>query len=77
MPTGGAEYDKVFLICDSGDSANRKEVLLLKKLRSGDFMCSTCQVLLGWVIDMVNMTFYLPPHQDNRFKEILAEIPTS
>ena len=22
------------------------------------------------------MNFYLPPHQDNRFKEILAEIPT-
>ena len=31
--------------------------------------------LLEWVIDMVNMTLSLPPHQDNRFKEILAGIP--
>ena len=30
--------DKVFRPCESGDSDNRKDVLLLKKLRAGNFM---------------------------------------
>ena len=44
---------------------------------AGDFMWSTCQVLLGWIIDTVNMTLSLPPHWENRFKEILAGMPCS
>ena len=40
-------------------------------------MWSTFQVLLGWVIDTFNIKLSLPPHQENRFKEILAEITTS
>ena len=32
---------------------------------------------MGWVIDTVNITLSFPPHQENRFKKILAEIPTS
>ena len=39
--------DKVFRPCDSGNSANRKEVFSLKKLMSGDCTWSTYQVLLG------------------------------
>ena len=68
---------KVFRTCESGDSSNRKEVLSLKKLVSGDCTCSTSQVLLGWVINMVNMKLFLPPQRENRFKEILGGVPSS
>ena len=67
----------MFRLCDSGNLDIRKEVFPLKKIRSGGFTWSTCQVLLGWVIDTVNMNFSLPPNQDNRSKEILAHITTS
>ena len=40
-------------------------------------MWSTCPVLLGLVIDMVNITLYFLPNRDNRFKEILTGIPTN
>ena len=63
--------------CDSRDLSNCKEVFFLKKLSAGNCMWSTCQVLLGWVIDTVDMTFPFPPHQENRFKEILDVIPTN
>ena len=69
--------DKMFWPCDSRDSSNRKELLSLNKLLEGGCIWSTCQVLLGWVIDMVNITLSLPPRQENRFKEILAGIPCS
>ena len=68
---------KVFLPCNSVDSANSKELLLIKKLRKGGYLWSTCQVLLGWLIDMVNMIFSSTSHRENRFKEILSEITTS
>ena len=32
-------------------------------------------VLLGWVIDMVNIKLSLPPQRENRFKEIFSGIP--
>ena len=68
---------KVLRPCDSVDLANRKEDLSLKKLRAGDCMWLTCQVLLLGVIYMVNMMLSLPTHRKNSFKEILDEIPTS
>ena len=43
---------------------------------TGDCTCSTFRVLLGWVLDTVNMILSLPLHQENRFKEILAGIPS-
>ena len=69
--------EKVFQTCDSGESANRKEVLSLKKLKAEDCTWSTCQVLLGWVIDMVNTDLSLTPHREDLFKEILAGITTN
>ena len=49
--------------------------MLLKKLFEGDCTWSTFQVLLGWVVYMVNMMLYLTPHREKRFKEIMAGIP--
>ena len=42
------------------------------------FNCTwlTCPFLLGWVIYTVNTKLSLPPHQENRFKDILDVIPT-
>ena len=48
---------------------------MLKKIISGKYMWSTCQVLLRWVIDTVNMTLSLPPHRENHFKPATQPIP--
>ena len=60
----------MFWTHDYGNSDNQKEVLLLS-------LCLTCQVLLEWVIDTLNMKLSLSSHREKGFKEIPAEIPTS
>ena len=69
--------DKVFRPLDGQDAKQRKEVLSLKKLDAGDCSWSTCQVLLGWIVDTINMTITLPPHRVERLHEILSAIPRS
>ena len=54
--------DKVFRPLDSTDMEEQKEVLSLKKLDAGDCSWSTCKLLLGWVVDTINMTISLLPH---------------
>ena len=66
---------KVFRPLESDDSSNRKEFLSLKKIYTGDCTWYICKILLGWVVDTVNMKVYLPPHQENYFREILSAIP--
>ena len=53
---------------DNLEPTQRKEILSLKKLDAGDFSWSTCQILLGWMVDTVNMTLRLPPHRSSRLK---------
>ena len=48
--------DKVFWICDLGNLDNHKEFFLLKKLMAGNCIWSTCQVLMGWVIETSVLT---------------------
>ena len=67
--------DKVFRPLDRKDASQRKEVLILKKLDSGDCSWSTCQTMLGWIVDSVNMTITLPPHRVARLKKIVHVIP--
>ena len=67
--------DKVFRPLDQQDASQRKEVLSLKKLDAGDLSWSTCQTMLGWIVDLVNMTIPLPPHRVARLKEIVSAIP--
>ena len=69
--------DKVFRPLDGQDAKQRKEVLSLKKLDAGDCSWSTCQVLLGWIVDTINMTITLPPHRVERLHEILSATPRS
>ena len=67
--------DKVFRPLEKMDPPHRKEVFLLKKLYAGDCSWSTCQVLLGWLVDTFNMTLCLPNHRTSRLKEIISATP--
>ena len=67
--------DKVFWPLDWQDATQHKEVLSLKKLDAGDCSWSTCQTMLRWIVDSVNMTIALPPHRVAHLKEIIHAIP--
>ena len=67
--------DKVFRPLDRQGTKQRKEVLSLKKLEAGDCSRSTCQTMLRWIVDSVNMTITLPPHQVAWLREIVLSIP--
>ena len=54
--------DKMFWPLDRQDAKQRKEALSLKKLDAGDCLWSTFQILLGWIVDSINMKITLPPH---------------
>ena len=65
----------MFRTLDRQDAKQRKEVLSLKKLDAGDCSWSTCQTMLGWIVNFINMTIALPPHRVVRLKEIVHSIP--
>ena len=67
--------DKVFRPLDRQDASQRKEVLSWKKLDAGDCSWSTCQTMLGWIVNSVNMTSAPPPHRVARLKKIISAIP--
>ena len=67
--------DDVIRPVDAQDSAFRREPVSLKKLRQGDCTWSTIKLVLGWIIDTVNLTISLPPHRLERLWEILDSIP--
>ena len=47
----------------------------MKKLLQGDCSWSTVKLVLGWIIDTVNMTIQLPQHRIDRLWEIINSIP--
>ena len=67
--------DDVFRPLDGLDDVFRREPVSLKKLLKGDCSWGTIKLILGWIIDTVNMTVSLPPHRVERLAEILASIP--
>ena len=67
--------DKVFRPLDRQDAKQRKEVFSLKKLDAEDCSWSTCQTILGWIVDSINMTIALPPHRVTQLKYIVHAIP--
>ena len=69
--------DKLFWPLDRKDAKQRKEVLSLKKLDTGGCSWSTCQILIGWIVDSVNITITLPPHRVAWLREIMSAIPCS
>ena len=69
--------DKMFRPLDIQDTKQRKEVLSQKKLDAGDCSWSTCQTLLGWIVDSINMKITIPPHRVARLEAIVSAIPRS
>ena len=65
----------VFRPNDFFDKLNRREPISLQKLRQGNCSWSTLKLVLGWIIDAVNMTISLPPHRQERLADILSSIP--
>ena len=67
--------DNVFWPHDRQDANQSKEVRSLKKLDAGDCSWSTCETMLGWIVESINMTISLPSHHVARLKEIVHAIP--
>ncbi|KAL7526950.1 hypothetical protein ACHAXR_005745 [Thalassiosira sp. AJA248-18] len=69
--------DQVFRPVDPQDNAFRREPVSLKKLKQGDCSWNTIKLVLGWIVDTVNMTIRLPPHRIDRLWELLNSIPAN
>jgi hypothetical protein len=73
--------DDVFRPLSATDAEHRREPVSMKKLLllQGDCTWSTVTVklflVLGWIIDTLNMTIQLPQHRIDRLWEILHSIP--
>ena len=67
--------DDVFRPMDFYDRLELRDPISIKKLKKGDCSWSTIKVMLGWIIDTINMVIKLPPHQEERLAEILTSIP--
>ena len=67
--------DDVFRPMDFYRKLERRDPTSIKKLKKGDCSWSTIKVMLGWILDTVNMVIKLPPHQEERLAKILSSIP--
>jgi hypothetical protein len=67
--------DEVFRPLQPGDNPHRKEPASEKKLGQGDGYWETRKLVLGWIIDTIAMTIELPPHRQDRLRELLQSIP--
>jgi hypothetical protein len=67
--------DSILRPVDDQDSQHRTEPISLKKLDKGDCTWATSKLILGWIVDTVNLTISLPEHRAERLKEILDSIP--
>jgi hypothetical protein len=63
--------DRVFRPLDSGDSEHRQETASVKKMRKVDATWSTRKVILGWILDSIQLTLELPCHRIERLFELL------
>jgi hypothetical protein len=69
--------DEVFRGLDNLDGPHRKEPASTKKLKQGDAYWATRKLILGWIIDTIQMTLELPPHRKERLQAILDDIPST
>jgi hypothetical protein len=69
--------DQVLRPLDLSDQGTqREEPVSVKKLRKGDGAWATRKVILGWLVDTVQLTIELTPRKVSRLTEILS-IPTT
>jgi hypothetical protein len=69
--------DDVFRPLSVHDSPVRREPVSLKKLHAGNCSWGLLKLVLGWIIDTVNMTISLPPHRIDRLAEIIDSFPAT
>jgi hypothetical protein len=69
--------DRIFRPLDAGDSEHRQEPASVKKLRKGDATWSTRKVILGWILDSIQLTLELPCHRIERLFELLDSVVPS
>ena len=67
--------DSILRPLDKADNKARREVLSQKKLEKGDCSWETTKLILGWMINTIDLTITLPPHRAERLREILNSIP--
>jgi hypothetical protein len=67
--------DDVLRKLDEFDDKHRKEPASVKKLLQGDACWGTRKLVLGWIIDTIQMTLELPAHRKDRLLELLHAIP--
>lgn len=67
--------DSLFRPLSPDDHPSRKEPVSVKKAMQGDAYWETRKVVLGWLIDTVQLTLELPERRRKRLHEILASIP--
>ena len=64
-------FDEVFRPLED-DEGHRQEPVSVKKLLKGDAAWAVVKILLGWVVDSVRGTIELPPHREERLKELVG-----
>jgi hypothetical protein len=69
--------NRVFRPLNTGDSEHRQEPASVKKLRKGDATWSTQKVILGWILDSIQLTLELPCHRIARLFELLDSVVPS
>jgi hypothetical protein len=69
--------DDVFRLLDDADGPHRKEPALVKQLKQGKACWGTRKLILGWIVDTLQMTIELPAHRKERLLEILKSFPAT
>jgi hypothetical protein len=69
-----ATLDTVFRRLAPVDNPFRQEPASVKKMQKGDATWANCKVLMGWLVDTLNMTIELPPHRVKRLFEFLDSV---
>ena len=69
-----SSLDQVLRPLDPTDSPHRQEPASIKKCRKGDATWATRKIVLGWLLDTLQLTVELPPHRITRLHDILASI---
>jgi hypothetical protein len=69
--------DRVFRPLDQQDLEHRQEPASVKKMRKGGATWATRKVILGWIIDTIQLTLELPSHRIGRLLELLDSMVSS
>jgi len=66
--------DSVLRKLNDSDNPHRQEPASEKKLKQGDICWATKKLVLGWLVDTVEQTTKLPPHRQQRLRQMFDGI---